>query len=75
MSIVSSIYILDDHVQTDGTIWVTEHHTDSGGGVHQHSYQAPPGSVAAFFEARLSASAAWIEGRLAELEAERLLNG
>ena len=72
MSIVSSTYVADAHVQKDGRRFVVESHTDSVGGIHTTHYLAP---IGADYQALANARAATIAASLAEQEATEILNG
>jgi hypothetical protein len=71
MSIVSSVYVLDYHTQSDGRRYVRELHTDSVGVVHVVEYLAVSG---ADYQAIANARATTIETTLAEQEAEAIIN-
>lgn len=71
-AIVSTSFALDDHLQADGRIYVTETHTDSAGGVHQIVYLASPGmNHASIANARASELSAQLQAN----EIEGILNG
>lgn len=68
MPIVSSTHIAG-HEQIDGRRYVTETHTDSGGGVHRVEYLA---AVGLNYVAVRDARAVRIADQLAEAEAQAL---
>jgi hypothetical protein len=72
MSIVSSTYEIDAHVQADGRRYVREFHTDSGGAVHVVEYLSADG---ANYQATANSRAAAIAESLADEEAEAIING
>lgn len=61
----SSTFVLDDHLQANGTRWVTEIHTDAAGIEHRIVYLAPEG---ADYTAIMNARAAQMDSQLAERE-------
>lgn len=71
-AIVSSTYALDDHLQADGRVYVTETHTDSAGDVHTATYLATPGMDHAGI---MAARAVQLSDQLAQSEIDGVLNG
>lgn len=72
MSIVSSTYTVDSYAQADGRKYVTEKHIDTTGVEHTSVYLADPG---ADYQAIMEARAIKLAAKLAEAEAEAVLNG
>lgn len=72
MTIVSSDYVADAQAQPDGSVYVTELHTDSTGKIHRIGpYRVPQGFD---MQGRLANQAAYLQTLLAEDELMRLVS-